>query len=194
MRPGWPLLDSRDQGRAHLFRKGCEFEVSGPEFRVGKGPSHRPQMFGAGFGKRFGFCRFSGNGRQGRHFHREFLDGKARRSAGMGEDCVLMKTQFRRPGRGARQKDDPPGLHGRQTALAAQGIRQRLAQLTIERIQGARPRKQGGDGGRFADGQGGKPCLRGWCGGRSSSAGRRSIGWLHGMNPARAAKCRARQL
>lgn len=75
----------------------------------------------------------------------------------MGKNCVLMKTQLRRPGRGSRQKDDPPGLHGRQTALAAQRIRQRLAQLTIERIQGARPRKQGRDGRRFADRQGSKP-------------------------------------
>jgi len=97
----------------------------------------------------------------------------------MGKNGVLMKTQLCRPGRGARQKDDPPGLHGRQTALATQRIRQRLAQLTIERIQGARPREQGGDGGRFANGLGGEPGLGGVCG---LVAGRRSIGWLHGVN------------
>lgn len=98
----------------------------------------------------------------------------------MGKYGVLMKTQLGRPGRGARQKDDPPGLHGRQTALAAQRIRQRLAQLKIERIQGARPRKQGGDGSGFAYGLGEE---------RGLVAGWWSIGWLHGVNEARRAKC-----
>ncbi len=79
----------------------------------------------------------------------------------MGNDRVLMKTQLCRPGRGTCQKDDPPGLYGRQTTLATQCFREWLAQLTIERIQGARARDKRGDGSGFTDGLGGGIVLLG---------------------------------
>ena len=102
-------------------------------------------------GKRLSPCLPRGTGRQGCHFDGEFLDRQARYDPGLSEQCVLMKTQLRGPGRGTRQKDNPAGLHARQATLAAQRFRKGLAQLAIQGIQSARTRNQRGDGAAFTD-------------------------------------------
>ena len=82
----------------------------------------------------------------------------------------LQKTQLRGPRRRARQKDNPTGLHARQATLAAQGIREWLAQLTIQCIERARATDERRDGAAFTDFFRGRARLR--------RSGRR----LHGKN------------
>ena len=64
-----------------------------------------------------------------------------------------MHAQFGCPDRGSRQKDKPSGAHVGQSTLAAQRIRQRLAQFSIKRIQRTRALGQGRDGDTLSNAQ-----------------------------------------
>lgn len=119
------------------FGEGRQFQVSGPEPRIGYRLGRSTEVSCGGLRKRLARCRRRGIVGQRGHFHGQAFDLAAECGTGFRKQPGLRQPDAQGPGRAGRQEHEASVTEIREPRLAGDGGGQEMAQAAIQGIEGA---------------------------------------------------------